>query len=1176
MKTTVLHICLRAFLAVWLACCGAAALAQTYAYRNDVFSYDTPSTAAKTVTWHTSNTTACSDFPYGDDDYADITFAGATSPANNFTFTFAGVARTGVRIYSNGMLAFGNDTSGLWRDYTNGPLPIGAQAAYSASCSGGVPANTLVAYWTDIVAGTANSTANASVKYELLGTAPNRRFVISWVNVKLYGQTERYNFQVILYESPAGGLNSNFKYQYTTGSSTGQYATVGVQVSATDYTQYSYDQAFIDPIAGSAILWYPANQLQGKQAEYRFDEGVWNGTANEVKDTSTGAYNAASVGGATNISNGKVCRGGNFPANSGTVLTSAVSSLVAPASAGSIDFWYNANTKWGAGNSSAMLFDATASAAKPFFLMRSASGALTFSVTDSAGTVLSLSSSNQSFAAGTWHHVGASWNLRPGTNQTVLQIFLDGVLVKSLRTTSNGSITALNNLYIGDAWSSSVTPNGGTNNSANGYLDEVNLYNVEINASQAAADMNASRSNCLAFDHFHIIHDGSVVTCDTAKITIEAHDSAHGLITLAGTTANLSTSTNRGNWTTVASINPVVNAGNGVGSYTFSNESKVTVGLQYGYAEKTNINVVAGIYSEHSGAAANCTASDNTYGGTCDADLAFTGAGLRFVDANGAALGNQVAGVSSPSYYLQALKSNCTSPSDCTCTSLFSPTTPVDVDLAFECVNPAKCQSGQLTFTPGVGAIAGNAGGVSPSTGSYTSKSLTFNATALPGAVPFTFAYSDVGQIRLWARYPAGASTPTASGQSAAVVVAPHHFSIGNVPAAPLVAGKPFAVTVTAQNASGAQTPNFGQENNPESVAITATQCQPSGTSANTGSLSGATVGSFSTGTASVTGLAWSEVGNIDLTATLSNAKGYLDSGLTATGNTGFDSTGSGAVGMVCSTVTSTGKAGNVGRFVPDHFTTTVKPGCATGAFTYSGQPFELTIQAWNGAATPALTKNYDGATATLSPHFANDAALTVFDSSAATMNPGPGALNMINVAASSFTLGSAKVTPTYTFSSPKTVKTTIRLRAAGPDNVTSAASSEDKTYIYSGRFWLTNAYGTEFLALPVPMQVQYWTPSGWAQNRDDNNCTTLAQPTSANGGLTNTLKEKTTASISSVVNGSPAFKLSAPGAAGLVDIVSSVLLGGQSWLSPSVPSVRACFGACGPRSPVIYSRERF
>jgi hypothetical protein len=217
-------------LMLWLL--AGTAAAATYAYRNDVFSYDTPSPTAKTVGWHASGAApACTGFQDGDDDWADLVFAGATTPANNFTFTFAGSVYSQVRIYSNGILAFGADNSGYWRQYTNLTLPINAASGQTvAGCNNAVPSNLIIAYWTDIVAGTANNTTGAAVQYELLGTAPNRRLVISWANVKLFNQTARYNFQIALYESPAGGLNSNFKYQYTTGSSTGSAATVGASV----------------------------------------------------------------------------------------------------------------------------------------------------------------------------------------------------------------------------------------------------------------------------------------------------------------------------------------------------------------------------------------------------------------------------------------------------------------------------------------------------------------------------------------------------------------------------------------------------------------------------------------------------------------------------------------------------------------------------------------------------------------------------------------------------------------------------------------------------------------------------------------------------------------------------------------------------------------------------------
>lgn len=1198
------------WLLAWLLIAGVgAAQAQTYAYRNDVFSYDTPSAAAQTVTWHTTNASACSGYPNGDDDYADITFASATNPANDFTFTFAGTAYSGVRIYSNGMLAFGADNSGLWRDYTNSALPINtAVSAYSTGCPGGIPARTLVAYWTDIVAGTANNTSGASIRYELLGTAPNRRFVISWVNVKLYNQTARYNFQVILYESPAGGLNSNFKYQYTTGSSTGSAATVGVQVSATDFTQYSYNQAFIDPTVGSAVLWYPANQLQGKQAEYRLDEGLWNGTPGEIKDTSTGAYDAVRVGAAASTGNGKVCRGGSIPSNTSNATIDAIATPVAPAAAGSVDFWYYSNVKWNNSGSDAMLVDATATAARPFYLMRQASGALKFVVTDSAGTSLTVSAPAQSFAAGTWHHVGVSWNLRPGSNQTVLQIFLDGALVSSLRSTSNGSIAALNTLYVGDNRTAGVTPSGGTPNSANAVIDEINFYNIEINANQANADKNATRTSCLAFDHFHIVHGGSLVNCGnaTANITFEAHDSAHGLIALSGNVASLSTSTGHGSWITVAggSINPAVDLGGGNGSYTFSNESSVTLGLQNTYVETLNINITAGVYTEHSGAAASCGSQDYTFGSICDADISFDAAGFRIVDGAGNAVGSQVAGITSGTYYLQAVKSSCATPGACAgvCTSLFPAGTAVNLDLAFECSNPTACQPGQaVTITPGSGAgaagsIAGNGSGtISATTGSYSSRSLTFNAVAPSPttAVPFTLSYPDVGRIRLWARYPAGATSPSVAGSSAPFVVAPHHFGLSGIPAAPLVAGKVFAATVTAYNGNNAATPNFGQESVAETAILSASQCQPTGSAAAAGSLATYTVGSFNNGAAAVSGLAWSEVGNIDLTATLASGS-YLGSGLTATGNTGSG-------GSLCS---GSGGAGNVGRFIPDHFTTTVTPSC--GAFTYSGQALPVMVTAWNGAATPAVTRNYDG-TANTSPTFAKAVTLVARDAADTANNPGPGGwlAGSSAVAASAFAAGVAQGVPTYAFTTAPTAPTIVRVRATDTDNVTSALSTEGSTTLYSGRLWLGNAYGIEFLPLVVPAQVQYWVANAWRQNLADS-CTQLNVPTAANAGLkfyappvtarnalvsgavVAQINGNTAATRQSVSGGdvklllrNPASASQGPGTGnfGYVDVIGANLVGSgagaPTWL-PTTGNARACFGVCGPRSPIIHSRENY
>jgi MSHA biogenesis protein MshQ len=1170
---------IRFMAALLLLAFSLAGWAQTYSYRGDTFSYDTPSASAGTVTWHTTNASACSGYPNGDDDYADVNISTSTSPANDFTFTFAGVARTSVRIYSNGMLTFGTDNSGLWRDYTNSALPAPAVGAYSGSCPGGTASNVIIPYWTDIVAGTANNTSGASVRYELLGTKPDRRFVISWVNVKLYNQAARYNFQVILYETPTAGGNSNFKFQYTSGSSTGAAATVGVQVSSTDYTQYSYNQPYIDPTVGTAILWYPSTQFTGKQAEYRFDEGIWNGTAGEVKDTSTATYNAVRVGAAASSSTGKVCRGGSFPLNSSNATVSAVATPISPSSQGAIDFWYQSNVRWNAAGSDAMLFDATTTAARPFYLMKTAGGVLKFMVTDSGGTTIPLVTSAQSFNASTWQHVGVTWSINPGSNQTVLKIFLNGVQAAAYRGTSAaGAITALSSVYIGDNRTLGITPSGGTGNSANGYIDEVNSYNKEINAAQAANDMAATRTSCTSIDHFHISHAGSVVNCDTANITFEAHDVAHNQIALSGTTVTVSTSSGHGSWAKITGNGAVTNTGGGSATYTFSNEALIVLGLRNTYAETANIDIAAGTFTERSGSAATCVAADYTSGTTCDADLVFTQAGFRFVDASGNFVGNQIAGNVSGTYYLQAVQNTCTAQGVCSgvCSSIFPSGSAVDIGMAFECSDPSTCQSGQtLTVSPGSGAgsagtIAGNgAGAVTATSGTYTTKALTFNAVSpnpLP-AVPFTFNYTDVGQIRLWARYPASSVTPSVAGSSTSFVVKPAGFvlteikptanqagrcAVATTPAPTVIcssaatdsalfakAGEAFSVTVTAVNGAGNATPNYGKESSAETVKLTPTNVL--GTMNSAPAVNGS-FGSFSGGQATGTAFSWDEVGIIMLTPSVGDAD-YLGAG---------DVTGT--------------ISGNVGRFIPDHIDAVVTDGCTTGAYTYSGQPIGLALSARNLAGN--VTTNYNATTAL---------------SRTVTLAPSPasGTFDPATVNGSAFSVGTASATPKFNFTTLSTAPTTITVGGQDADGVALRASTDagtkQTTAVRSGRLYLANAYGSEFLPLPMIVQTQYWD-SGWKLNRLDS-CTSLTVPTSVNGGLTNTLATKTTATLAApVVSGDAVFRLSAPGAGnvGLADIIGSSVRGANSWLLLSTPFARACFGACGPRSPVIYFRERF
>ena len=82
----------------------------------------------------------------------------------------------------------------------NGFITLGATSSSSAYC--GVqnsPANSIAAYGTDL----RGTTASSSIQYGVMGTAPNRQFVIQWTDCRQYFSTtgNHWSFQIILNET---------------------------------------------------------------------------------------------------------------------------------------------------------------------------------------------------------------------------------------------------------------------------------------------------------------------------------------------------------------------------------------------------------------------------------------------------------------------------------------------------------------------------------------------------------------------------------------------------------------------------------------------------------------------------------------------------------------------------------------------------------------------------------------------------------------------------------------------------------------------------------------------------------------------------------------------------------------------------------------------------------------
>ena len=428
---------------------------------------------------------------------------------------------------------------------------------------------------------------------------------------------------------------------------------------------------------------------------------------------------------------------------------------------------------------------------------------------------------------------------------------------------------------------------------------------------------------------------------------------------------------------------------------------------------------------------------------------------------------------------------------------------------------------------------------------------LTFDAD---GVAPLPLLnYDDAGQLTLYAKLTTGGAT-LSGGES--FVSAPEKLALSSATGACAgpgyaacsafaKAGGAFNLTLAALCSSGKVTRNFRQS----AIPLTSTRLAPDpGTD---GVLSPTEV-SLAAGDngQKIFAAAMTEVG---VFAFAPSTVSYL----------GVDVPGQGS--------------GPLGRFYPDHFDTTVADAC--GSFTYAGQPFPLTVTARN--ASGGTTLNYAGS-------FAKAGTL-------ADVNGAAGSFSPATVLATKYLAGVADLTTTpevsFTFAAKKTAPATLKVRV-NDGEASSAAGSEGTSPLRAGRLVLSNAYGSDLLKLSLPVETQYWKGSYWATNAADS-CTMLT------GGIVTSSTPCVTPSVVEIAAGKGSLNFAAPGAKCSVDVCAHLsgdadnplsacqgaVSGRPSWLQGSWdadgnyndnPAARATFGIYGPRSPVIYLRERY
>ncbi len=159
-----------------------------------------------------------------------------TSVSLPFSFTYYGTAYDTAWVDTNGVLSFVQPAQGY--------------AANTAIPDAAPPNAAIYAFWDDLLVKDVSS-----VRTAVVGTAPNRQFIVEWRNVNFYGTGLYVKFEVILSEN--GTITLNYGDLATTKSrELGDSATVGIEnASGTVAVQHSFNQAVLGN--GQAITFTP-------------------------------------------------------------------------------------------------------------------------------------------------------------------------------------------------------------------------------------------------------------------------------------------------------------------------------------------------------------------------------------------------------------------------------------------------------------------------------------------------------------------------------------------------------------------------------------------------------------------------------------------------------------------------------------------------------------------------------------------------------------------------------------------------------------------------------------------------------------------------------------------------------------------------------------------------------
>ena len=849
------------------------------------------------------------------------------------------------------------------------------------------------------------------------------------------------------------------------------------------------------------------------EIEYRMDETLWNGSADEVQDSSGNGNHATGLSGVNTTNPGKICRGGNFDGVDDYIQSADLFSYLRTTA--SLSFWIKTtqignDTGWMAPGIAGV--EEAGGADDIFWGWLDATGRIGITVANDFS-----SKSTVSINDGIYHHVVLTRNASSGA----YQIYIDGTLDAS-GTTAAG--------VIGNSFSSlgRIEDTGGTPEYFLGQLDEVLVFDHVLSDSTVTSiydnqaignNLDGSPRLCPLnpLDHFRITPaTTSTSTCVANAITIVAEDASDMPILDYANQVSISVDTNHGNWsknTALGVLDPDPDTDdNGAVSYTFDllDLSTAILDLSNTHAETVAITVTDPSIPVTS-ISTSITFSDNAFT-IIDNDLLVAGDNVPVAGRD-------------HSYQIQMIRKN---PLGCGIATAytgskplkmwrtrnasdFSPNAPVLSGTGLPSSDPGV-ENGNISFNSGVANVTL----VTADTGKFTIEladisntfaDITIAGTSIEQTVrPFGLGidfsslrdadFNDNGFIddsnSLDLSFASGISGSvfTQAGEDFSITVKGVLWSMEDD------SGNNGVPDGSAYLGNNIATPSFGLEG--ETVTLTASLVEPLGATPGGLTVNGVAGGLFNSFTmgSQTAVMTYSNVGIMDLNASLTDADYFL------------------------SGVDITGTASNVGRFNPFHYAvtaSTVISACdVVLPFTYSRQPFttNITLQAENkgGVRTDGYRDSYATLNLATELNIENSVANTPYDNEVFTPGTETFSTGTFGLSNFNFDLTWNMALQAETVSQVNVMDTSdeVTLISASP---VSAGSTE----VRFGRLALDNVFGSELAVLTMPMYTEYYNGTNFVLNLDDG-CTVVND---VNLGVTNILTggSSTTTVVSSTAN---------------------------------------------------------